>query len=269
MKKNKYINQRALKDIIESNKSYKLYMMLGWQDILQRYRRSVLGPLWLTLSMGVMIGTMGLVFGNILNAPISEYFPFLAVGLILWTFISTVISEGCTVFISADSLIKQLPLPIFMHVLRMIWRNIAIFFHNMIIFLVILIFTPNIFITKSTFLFFPGFIILILNLLWISLILGILCTRYRDLPQIINSILQVLFYITPIVWLPNLMKGRASAYFLDLNPMFHLMDVVRSPLLGGASSLVSWQVVIAMAIIGWLLAILVFTRYRARIAYWL
>lgn len=258
----------ALKDIFAAFQRAPLVGMLGWQDVRQRYRRSALGPFWLTISMGVMIGTIGFVFGQIFQSPLDEYFPFLALGIILWSFAASVITEGCSGFISAEGIIKQLPIPLFFHILRLIWRNILILGHNIIIFPLVLIVVGKP-ITWLAFLSLPGFLLVLLNLAWIAFLLGILCTRYRDLPQMIGSILQVLFYLTPIMWLPSLLPERASLFLLDLNPAYHLVEVVRAPLLGQAPTVANWQVSLAIAAGGWFATAFLYSRYKGRIAYWL
>ena len=116
---------------------------------------------------------------------------------------------------------------------------------------------------------FPGFALLVINLLWISLVLGIICTRFRDLTQIVSSLLQVAFYVTPIIWMPKLLPARASVMLLDPNPFYHLIEVIRDPILGVAPSYLNWAVSGGLAVFGWLLAIIAFNKYRARIAYWL
>src|SRR5690606_16082622 len=168
---------------------YSLVGMLGWQDVRQRYRRSSLGPFWLTVSMAVMIGTIGVVFGQIFNSPMTEFLPFLAAGIIFWGFISSVINEGCTSFIAAEGIIKQLPIPLFVHVLRMVWRNILILAHNIVIFPLTLLAVGKP-LSWQAFISIPGFLLVVINLTWIALILSTLCTRYRDLPQMIGNLLQ-------------------------------------------------------------------------------
>ncbi|MCW1776911.1 ABC transporter permease [Pantoea ananatis] len=123
----------AVSDIASALKKYQLAGLLGWQDVRQRYRRSALGPFWLTISMAVMIATIGIVFSQILKTPLQEFLPFLAVGLIVWGFISTVVNEGCGAFISSETIIKQLPIPLFVHVMRLVWRNLIILAHNIVI----------------------------------------------------------------------------------------------------------------------------------------
>lgn len=258
----------ALTDIFSALQRYRLIGTLGWQDVRQRYRRSALGPFWLTISMGVMIGTIAIVFGQIFKSPFKEFLPFLAVGLILWGFISTVITEGCTGFIAADAVIKQLPIPLAVHAFRQIWRNMIILAHNIVIFPLVLLAVgkpPSV----DMWLALPGFILLVLNLTWISIFLGVVSARYRDIPQIIASLMQVVFYLTPIMWLPSLLPQRAGSYILDLNPFFHFLEIVRAPLLGQLPSAENWITSIVIAVIGWILTIALYARYRRRIAYWL
>lgn len=258
----------ALTDIAMATKRFSLVLMLGWQDVRQRYRRSALGAFWLTISMGVIIGTIGVVFGQIFNSPMDEFLPFLAVGMVLWGFISSVVTEGCTGFIAAEGIIKQLPIPLYVHVLRIIWRNMLILAHNMVIFPVVLLVVGKS-LDWTALISIPGFLLVIINLSWLALILGVFCTRYRDLPQMIVNILQVLFYLTPIMWMPNLLPQRAGLYLLDMNPAYHLLEIVRSPLLGQLPAVINWQVSLGAALIGWVMAIVVYGRYKCRIAYWL
>lgn len=256
----------ALLDIVSAIKRMPLVGTLGWQDVRARYRRSALGPFWITLSMGVMIGTIGLVFGQIFQSPMQEFLPFLTIGMVLWTFIAAVITEGATGFISAEGIIKQLPIPLFVHIMRMIWRNLLILLHNLVIFPLVLLAVGKP-IGWIALLSIPGLALNILNLGWIVLLLAIICARYRDLPQMVASVLQVVFYVTPVMWIPSLLRNRM--YLLDLNPAYHLLEITRGPLLGNVPSATNWLVAGGMAVAGWVVALLVFGRYRRRIAYWL
>ena len=258
----------GLTSIIAGLRQYSLVLILGWQDIKQRYRRSKVGPFWLSISMGVMIATIGLVFGQIFNSPMREYLPFLAIGIIFWGFVTGVLNEGSVGFISAEGMIKQLSIPIFVYILRVLWRNTVILMHNMaIIPVVMLIFWIPI--TPYIVLIIPAFFLVVVNLTWMALLLGLICTRFRDLPNIVASILQVAFYLTPIIWKPNLLPERASQMLLDLNPFYHLLEIFRAPILGRLPDLNSWLVVLAMALIGWFFSLKIFDKYQNRLAYWL
>jgi ABC-type polysaccharide/polyol phosphate export permease len=108
-----------------------------------------------------------------------------------------------------------------------------------------------------------------MNLLWIALILGVACARFRDLPQMVGSVLQVVFYLTPIMWLPKSLPANVSAYLLDFNPAYHLLEIVRAPLLGYPPSAMNWAVSGLLAAVGWAVALLFYGHFRRRIAYWL
>ncbi|WP_247644599.1 ABC transporter permease [Xylella fastidiosa] len=258
----------ALSDIAAAVRKYRLVGMLGWQDVRQRYQRSVLGPFWLTISMAVMIATMGLVFGQILNLPFSDFLPFLTAGIIIWGFISTTINEGCGAFTSAEAIIKQLPIPLFVHVMRTIWRNIIIVLHNIVILPVVFIVVGK-HISFTALLSILGFLVLVLNLGWIGLILSVICTRYRDLSQIVSNSTQVAFYLTPIIWMPTHLPAATANYLLKWNPIYHIVEIVRAPLLGNVPNALNWQISISLAVFGWILATFFYNRYKRRIAYWL
>lgn len=256
------------KDIKEGFVNISLPLFLAQADIRQRYRRSTLGPFWITISTGVMITCIGVLFSTLFKSPVKEFLPFLAAGIIIWNYISTVLIEATTTFISAEAIIKQLPLSLFMHVERMVARNLYIFFHNIIIFpLVCLVVQREI--GLSLLWFVPGLILITLNLLWMSLIISVVCTRFRDMGQIVQSFLQIIFYVTPIIWLPSLLKGKAEMMVLDPNPFYHFLEITRAPLMNYSPSASNWLFSLIFCIVGWFFAIEIFNRYRNRIAYWL
>lgn len=261
-------DRKGLQDVLNTFEDIRLPLYLAWADIRQRYRRSVLGPFWITISTAVMVACLGFIFNSIFNSSLELFLPFIATGLIVWGFISSCIVESTTVFTTSEPIIKQLPIPLFCHVVRMLARNFYIFLHNLIIlpFVLLLVGRP---IEPAIFLFIFGLILVVFNLSWLSLFLGVICARYRDLTQIVANVLQIFFYVTPIIWLPNALKGRANLLILDSNPFYHLMEVVRAPVMGYSPTLANWLVCASMAILGWIFTIFVFNRYKTKVAYWL
>jgi lipopolysaccharide transport system permease protein len=242
--------------------------MLAWQDIRQAYRRSAVGPFWLTIGMAVQILTMGIVFGLIFKTDLREYLPFLATSIILWGLISSTINDGCLAFISAEAIIKQLQIPHFQHVFRVVWKNIITAGHNVVILpLVFLAFWefPN----WSILAIVPALLILTLNLTWVVWLLGMMSARYRDMPPIVNSVVTIAFYITPIMWYPKLIENDSLAHLLlGLNPLYHWVQIVRLPILGQWPTLENWGLASLSAGIGWLITVLAHRKYRNMIAYW-
>jgi ABC-2 type transport system permease protein len=123
---------------------------------------------------------MGFLYARLFHQDIHTYLPFLSVGMVFWALVSSLINDSTTVFIGAEGVIKQIPMPFGMHVLRMIWKNVIIFLHNMVVVIGVMIFfgvDPGV-----NLLLFPLAVFLImLNGFWVGILLGILGTRYRDI----------------------------------------------------------------------------------------
>lgn len=255
----------ALRDLARGVRAYYLWYLLAWQDIRRLYRRSILGPFWLTLSMGALVGVLGTLYGMLFGVASADYVPFLALGFIVWTLISGIITEGCTAFINAQGIIRHVGLPLSIHVYRLLWRHLLILVHNAAVFVVVAaVFAvwPG----WTGLLALPGLVLLCLNGIWAGLLLAIVSARFRDVPPIVTSIVRICFFVTPIIWMPELLPARPLV--LDVNPFFHLVEVVRAPLLGQVPGLGSWIAVLAMTAAGWLVTFAFFRRYRRRIAYW-
>jgi len=242
--------------------------MLAWQDIKQAYRRSVVGPFWLTIGMGVQILTMGFVFGLIFKTEIQFYIPFLAVSIIFWGFIASTINDSCMTFISSEAMIKQLNLSYDVYVIRTVLKNLFVSIHNLaLIPLVFLVFmkAPGI----SLIMLLPGLFILALNLSWVALLLGMVSARFRDMPPIINSVTTIGFFVTPVMWSPDLIGNNALAHLLlGLNPLYHWLQIVRLPILGEWPTLENWAISLLVSGVGWGVSFLVYRKFRTMIAYW-
>lgn len=240
---------------------------LGWFDITQRYRRSKLGPFWLTISTGVTAIGMGLIFGAIFNMPLREFLPFLCCGLIFWNFIVLALNESITIYSDSSQTIKNINMSFTSHLLRMAFRNIIILAHNAMILIIVFLYFLIMPSWEIVFLF-PGLMIFLVNIGWVALVISIVCARYPDLGQIIANILQLSFFVTPIIWTPDMMIDRGRKVFLDINPFYHLITVIRAPILGELPDAKSWVVLVLTAIIGWLAALYLLGRYRKKIVYW-
>lgn len=258
----------ALIDLMGAIDKIHLALMLGWQDIKQRYRRSKIGPFWLTISMGIMITMIGIIFGQAFAVSLEDYLPHVACGIIFWNFISSGINEGCTSYINASGMIRQLALPLTLYPIRILWRNIVVFGHNAVIIPLVLLVVGKT-VNVNILWLIPGFLLLCINIFWLSVLLGVCCTRFRDLPPIIGSLVQVFFYLTPILWMPNTVNARVSSWIVNANPAYHFLELVRAPILGYCPSLFSWFLVLIVTIFGSLLALCFFGVYKKRIAYWI
>ena len=258
---------RAFGDLGQGWRQRPLWGYLGWQDIKQRYRRSVLGPLWISISMGVIATAMGILYGALFGEPVHTFLPYVATGLLIWNFINGCILDGAEVFIANEGLIRFLPAPISLHVYRLLWRQTLFFLHNLVIWALLVIIFPQP-LGVSALLAIPAFLLLILNGGWLAVLSGIVATRFRDIPPIIASLTQLLFFMTPIVWSYERLKSNPLAGYVELNPVMHFVEIVRQPLLGEPITWHHWAVVGAITVLGCTVALVCLRNYRARVAYW-
>jgi lipopolysaccharide transport system permease protein len=254
-----------LTDLKQSIASWRLWTLLGWIEVRQRYARSRVGPFWLTISMGVMIGSIGIVYGSLFGQKMSEYLPFLAISLVMWAILAQTVQEGSMAYISSATYIRQAATPKLIYIFQVLWRNLVILAHNFIIVLLLLV----MFGVKDWEvlpLFIPALLLYLANALWLAMLAGLLSARFRDLPQIISALIQIAFYVTPIIYRPDSLKR--FSFIVEFNPLAHLIDLVRAPLIGQAPSMTSWLVGIGLAVFGWALALFMTGRYLKRIPYW-
>jgi ABC-2 type transport system permease protein/lipopolysaccharide transport system permease protein len=255
----------AWSDVVEGLSLWRLWVTLGWNDILQRYRRSILGPFWLTASMAIMVVALGVLYAELFKMPIHEFLPYLCVGLLVWNLLSGFLSEAGTLFIGSESYIKQIRLPYSVYVFRSAWSKFVIFAHNFMIYFGVLLyfqFWPG----AVMLLAIPGLILVLFNGALANLTIGIISARFRDVPQVVASVIQIVFFITPIFWRPELLQRRA--YLADLNPFYHLIEIVRAPLLGQVPATKHYFAVLLITLANLAITSVFFTRFRARIAYW-
>jgi ABC-2 type transport system permease protein/lipopolysaccharide transport system permease protein len=256
---------RAWKDVIEGIERWRLWGRLGWNDILQRYRRSILGPFWLTASTAIMVVALGVVYAELFNQSIDDFLPFFCVGLLVWTLIASYLTEGGALFTGSESYIKQISLPYSVYVYRSSWAKMIIFAHNFVIYIGVLIYF-RIWPGGVALFAIPGLAIVVLNGTVASLTIGIVSARFRDIPQLIASVVQILFFLTPIFWKPQSLRGHA--YLVDFNPFYHLLEIVRAPLLGNWPTQTNYVGALLVTLINVAIAGALFSRFRSRIAYW-
>lgn len=264
--------RRAVGDLRQGLQQRELWLSLGWQDIKQRYRRSTLGPLWITIATGVMAAALGLLYSILFQIPLAQFLPHVTVGLILWGFISGCIKDGAEVFIANEGLIKQLPSAVSVHVYRLVWRQFLFLCHNLVIWLALMVIYPRP-LGWDLLLAIPGLALIIVNGVWVAMLFGILATRFRDIAPLLDSLVQLLFYMTPIVWTTTTLKEQGGqvaerARIAELNPLFHYLEIVRAPMIGEPIAAYHWWIVLGCTAVGLLLAFLALRRFRSRVPYW-
>jgi lipopolysaccharide transport system permease protein len=256
----------ALRDLLETARLWRLCWTLAWLDIKLRYRGSIIGPFWLTLSTAVMIGAMGAIYATLFKMNLRDYLPFLALSLVLWNFLATLVTEACAGYTQSEATIRSVRMPYSLYAVRIVLRNVLVLAHNSVaivaVFAIMLLW-PG----ADALLVVPAFALWLVDTLALSVLLGALCARFRDIPPIVGSIMQMAFFVTPVIWKPELF-GAGRQWLLPFNPFFTLLDIVRAPLLGELPSLAVYVSAVLWSLLLWALTWLLFARVRGRIAFW-
>jgi lipopolysaccharide transport system permease protein len=258
--------KETFRDFINSVSAYRLWFYMANNDIRLRYRGSTLGPIWITLTMMIFIGALSIVYTKLYKQEIHEYIPFLTCGILIWTFISAVIHESSETFLASKDFIEGMKIPYFLFIFRLISRNILVFLHNFIVYLLVVIIF-HIKIDWYTLLAIPGFLLVVANLVPICIIISLVGTRFRDLPPIITAVTTVFFFISPITWRTRWVGEET--WIIQLNPVAYFLDLIRSPLLGNMPNLISVYVTLSLVLIFWWVALALFSRHAKKIPFWL
>lgn len=256
----------AVDDMARGARLWRLALTLGWFDIRLRYRGSVLGPFWLTLSTAVMVAALGVLYSTLFKMELHDYLPFLAISLVLWNTLSAIVGEAVTCFLQAEGMIRAARMPFTLYAARVMVRNLLVFAHNVVVILAVYLWFntwPGVAALGAI----PGLLLWILDGMAACLLLGTVCARFRDIPPIVASLMQIAFFISPIIWKPELLTGEKRA-LLPLNPFYTLLEVVRGPLLGASPSAIVWVSAFAWSAALVLAAWVLFVRVRNRLAFW-
>jgi len=256
----------AFRDLRQSFERFELAWALARHDIVSRYRGSILGPFWITLSMGLMVAGIGLLYAKLFEASLHDFIPHVALGIVFFGLITGLVNEGCDTFVQARGMLSQTALPMLTFVWRTLARNLLNLAHHMVIVVGVLAIygywkVANIPLAVG------GLVLLVLNATWASLLVGVVSARFRDVPQLVISVMQFAMFMTPVFWTAEKFADRHAV--LIFNPFNHMLSVVRDPLLGKAVDPHSWIILVLMAVAGWALAFTLFTFTRRRIVHYL
>ena len=258
----------AGQDIVRGARNVPLWASLGWRDVRLRYRRTVIGPFWASINLAIYAIGVGVVGAGLWEQTLASYLPFLVSGMMVWLLISTIISESCGLFLSGAILLREVSFDYSVLAYALVWRNFIVFLHHLVVYIVIcLILAPGL-LRPTILLAIPALLVIIGNGVWIALLCGMICLRFRDVQQLIANLTQIALFVTPIFWPPASLHGPAHRIFVDLNPLYHMIDIVRGPMLDRVPAPASALVAIAITALGWSATLWLFGRFRKRIAYW-
>lgn len=255
----------GLTDIIQTFKMPRLILYMAWSDVRARYKRSILGPLWITLSTAIGVVGLGFIWSELFHMNRAEFIPLLTIGLVLWQFMSACIVESTSVFNRQANIIRNLNLPIALHPAQLVLRHIINLAHNVPLFFLVALILGLKF-NSYTLWVIPGLLLVIANLYWISMMFGILGARFRDLEYLVSMIMPLLMFLSPVMYRPNALPSIGK--YLWINPLSDMIEIIRYPLLGEPTPLLTYGVNIGLLLVGGTLTLMLFNAKRDRIAFW-
>lgn len=260
------LKKSAWSDWWEGTRRTDVWLTLAWFDIVLRYRRSMLGPFWITLSMAAMIGGMGPLYSSLFGTDLTKFFPHLALGLIFWSAFASMITDSCGTLTSAQNYLKQSYFPVSIFVWRSMSRNIIQFLHHIVLYIPVALWAGVSF-HLSSLLVIPAFVLFLINAHALGLALGLICARFRDVTQIVTSVMQMLMFLTPVFWMPESLPGRAK--YILWNPLAEMLELLRRPLMGDIAAPENWIGMGIWTVLTVTTSSILFKKFRRRVVYWL
>ena len=256
----------ALADLREAIGLAPVWLHAGWINVVWRFRRTTLGPFWHTLGLAAFVLVMGTLWSRILHQDPSHYFRYVTVSMIVWGLIGSFLTEGSMSLVSAEATALSMRFSFIAFSFAQVWRAVILFAHHLVfyVFVMVITWTPP---GWPLILAIPAMILLLANGVWISLLTGLLCLRWRDLIPATLAAQQILMFVTPVFW-PKDLLGERLAFAADYNPLYHLIVILRAPMLGEIAPVESWLWSAATLVVGALVTAWVYGSKRNRIPYW-
>ena len=254
------------RDLKDSCRLYSLWRAQAIQDVKNRYRRSWLGPFWITLSMLALIGGLGPLYAQLFMQPLQAYLPHLAVGVVVWSFVSSTTIELCSALHGSPDLLQSSSLPVGNYILRVVARNVIILAHNCIVAALVLAFT-GIGLSSTMLEAIPALFVIIVAFVFYGYAISMIAARYRDVESLVATLTQLAFFLSPIVWRAEQLPAQRH-FWMMFNPFAWMIDLVRAPLLHQTPQLYSWPLLLGLTISACAAAVLVYSSCRHRISHW-
>lgn len=258
----------ALEDISAGIKSRSVWWTLTWYTMRSQYRRTYIGPWWMTLQQLIFVAGLSVVFGLLFQQDLTTFVPYVAIGFIVFSWMTGMIQGGSQSMVANAASIKTTPGPLSIFALRNFATYTLQFLHDLVVIVaVVIIFGVQL--TWSLVLVPVAAALIAINGVAGALWLGPLCARYRDIGELVNSVVRILFFLTPIFWVTTDLNETARLALVVWNPIAYFLELFRAPLLGQTPSILTLVGALAITAVNVLVGVFYFSRVRDRLAYWL
>jgi ABC-type polysaccharide/polyol phosphate export systems, permease component len=257
------------RDLLEGFRHPQFWAFSAWLDIVARYRMSRLGVLWLLLPSTLYIWGVGSFFALLQGHSIRSFAVYIAVGTVIFRLMTSVITDSATVYLGAKSFIMDGHMRLSDFVLRAIAKALFAFLMSMPAAAIALWVFPG-FSLHGLALGMLAFPLVLVNMLWIGVVFSLIGARFPDLSQLIGNVFMFLYLLTPIIWSANSVPpGSSRANLVAYNPFYHLIEIVRAPIIGDPYHMSSLYICCAMAVVGWVIAILAYRYWSRFVPIWI
>lgn len=242
----------------------RLLAYLAKRDITRQYDRTVLGPAWIPINVFVHVALLGFIFSMIFEG--QKYIPHFAIGYAVWTTFGRAVGEGARLWIANRNYLQHLCVPLSTFLVKHLIKMTYVLALSLPVgALASLIFGLRP--TLAWLLVIPGAVVYLANLSWIIALLSVLGVRFRDLTQFIPNLLFMGYLATPIIWETS--RLGEHQWVARVNPIYHLIELMRAPLLNELPTALTWIVGVSMAVAGHAVALPLLALCRRRIVLWL
>lgn len=257
---------KAIQDLLRGFSLYNVWIYQAYHEISAKYRHTILGSLWIAGGMVTTSLCLSLVFGLIQGQDLHKVLPYIMGGILVFNMIAFVLNEGNEVFLSAAGIIKNHPYPYTYYVFEGVTRSFMTFCHNVVVFFISLFIVGYFHVPHWSFIF--GIPIILVTMATWGSIVGLAAARYRDLRFMLPYVSQLVFFVTPVFWMPGPNVHGWRAAIVNFNPFYGLIEVVREPLLGNPAPYICWLLALGAMVSGILTWLIVFPLFRRRIPFW-
>ncbi|EKF6289094.1 ABC transporter permease [Vibrio cholerae] len=251
-------------DLKESLKERQLWTTLAWIELKRGFSGTKLGVLWRPTSALIVGLSLGNVYSIILNKSTSDYIPYVVAGLVVWSLISQLITEGGKLFLANGPQIKEMPISYTSYIAKYLTRNIISFLLSSLAVILVLVYYNQLSrIEPIAFIF--GTLMVVINGIWVSILFGIATIYIRDITELISNFMRLVFFITPVLWSPDMASSKGQ--IVKYNPLYYYLDVIRSPMIGHEVDIYSYYIIATITIVGLIVSVIVYSKYRDKISF--
>lgn len=240
----------------------------GWRDIRNRYRRTTLGPIWLTVGTLVFAAGFSIIGTSIFGRTFGATLTYILAGVVFWQFVTVSLIESAALYPATAGVFLARKTSLLGQNVRVVVRNTLVLLHTLPVVVAIALWRGGADIIYSLWII-PGIFAICGMLFAMSLLFSLIGSRWRDLHPIVSLGAQFGIFITPIFWPDTAVTSRSGRMMIEFNPMYHVISLVRKPLLGEPILAVHWYVVGGTAVACLLVWLIFFVRFRRRIPFWI